>query len=113
LQNISPEVYEASAIDGASSFQQFVYITCPLVWPVTSLVLLLQLIAQFKIFDQVYLLTQGGPYNSTTVVLLYMYRQAFQQNRGGYAAAVAVALVVVMLIISGIQFRAMQGRRSR
>jgi multiple sugar transport system permease protein len=47
------------------------------------------------------------------VVPLYMYRQAFQQNRGGYAAAVAVALVVVMLIISGIQFRAMQGRRSR
>ena len=113
LQNISPDVYEASAIDGATPFQQFIYITCPLVWPVTSLVLLLQLIAQFKIFDQVYLLTQGGPYNSTMVVLLYMYRQAFQQNRGGYAAAVAVALVVIMLIISAIQFRAMQGRRSR
>ena len=113
LQNISPDVYEASAIDGANAFQQFVYITCPLIWPVTSLVLLLQLIAQFKIFDQVYLLTQGGPYNSTTVVLLYMYRQAFQQNRGGYAAAVAVALVVIMLIISGIQFRALQGRRSK
>jgi multiple sugar transport system permease protein len=113
LQNISPDVYEASSIDGANSFQQFIYITCPLVWPVTSLVLLLQLIAQFKIFDQVYLLTQGGPYNSTMVVLLYMYRQAFQQNRGGYAAAVAVALVVIMLIISAIQFRAMQGRRAK
>jgi multiple sugar transport system permease protein len=113
LQNISPDVYEASAIDGASSFQQFIYITCPLIWPVTSLVLLLQLIAQFKIFDQVYLLTQGGPYNSTVVVLLYMYRQAFQQNRGGYAAAVAVALLVVMLIGSAIAFRLMQGKRSK
>jgi multiple sugar transport system permease protein len=113
LQNISPEIYEASAIDGANSFQQFVNITCPLVWPVTSLVLLLQLIAQFKIFDQVYLLTQGGPYNSTLVVLLYMYRQAFQLNHGGYAAAVAVALVVIMLIISAIGFRLMQGRRSQ
>jgi multiple sugar transport system permease protein len=113
LQNISPDVYEASAIDGATPFQQFIYITCPLIWPVTSLVLLLQLIAQFKIFDQVYLLTQGGPYNSTTVVLLYMYRQAFQQNRGGYAAAVAVALLVVMLIGTAIAFRAMQGRRSK
>jgi multiple sugar transport system permease protein len=113
LQNISPDVYEASAIDGASSFQQFIYITCPLIWPVTSLVLLLQLIAQFKIFDQVYLLTQGGPYNSTIVVLLYMYRQAFQQNRGGYAAAVAVALLVVMLIGSAIAFRLMQGKRSK
>ena len=113
LQNISPEIYEASAIDGANSLQQFIYITCPLVWPVTSLVLLLQLIAQFKIFDQVYLLTQGGPYNSTMVVLLYMYQQAFQQNRGGYAAAVAVALVVIMLIVSAIQFQLTRGRRSK
>ena len=113
LQNISPDVYEASSIDGASAFQQFIYITCPLIWPVTSLVLILQLIAQFKIFDQVYLLTQGGPYNSTMVVLLYMYRQAFQQNRGGYASAVAIALVVIMLVISAIQFRALQGRRSK
>ena len=113
LQNISRDVYEASSIDGASAFQQFLYITCPLMWPVTSLVLILQLIAQFKIFDQVYLLTQGGPYNSTMVVLLYMYRQAFQQNRGGYASAVAIALVVIMLIISAIQFRVLQGRRSK
>ena len=113
LQNISPDVYEASSIDGANAFQQFIHITFPLMWPVTSLVLVLQLIAQFKIFDQVYLLTQGGPYNSTTVVLLYMYRQAFQQNRGGYASAVAIVLVVIMLIISAIQFRVLQGRRKK
>ena len=74
---------------------------------------LLQLIAQFKIFDQVYLLTQGGPYNSTVVVLLYMYRQAFQQNRGGYAAAVAMALVIIMLIGTAVAFQAMRGRRSK
>ena len=110
LQNISPDLYEAAAIDGANAFQRFISITCPLVWPVTSLVLILQLIAQFKIFDQVYLLTQGGPYNSTMVVLLYMYRQAFQQNRGGYASAVAIVLVVIMLLISALQFRLLQGR---
>jgi multiple sugar transport system permease protein len=113
LQNISSDVYEAASIDGANTFQQFINITCPLIWPVTSLVLVLQLIAQFKIFDQVYLLTQGGPYNSTMVVLLYMYRQAFQQNRGGYASAVAIVLVVIMLLISAIQFRLLQGRRSK
>jgi multiple sugar transport system permease protein len=112
LQNISSEVYEAASIDGANAFQQFISITCPLIWPVTSLVLVLQLIAQFKIFDQVYLLTQGGPYNSTMVVLLYMYRQAFQLNRGGYASAVAIVLVVIMLLISAIQFRLLRGRRS-
>jgi multiple sugar transport system permease protein len=111
LQNISPDVYEAASIDGANAFEQFINITCPLIWPVTSLVLVLQLIAQFKIFDQVYLLTLGGPYNSTMVVLLYMYRQAFQQNRGGYASAVAIALVVIMVLISAIQFRLLQGKR--
>jgi multiple sugar transport system permease protein len=113
LQNISPEVYEAASIDGANAFQQFISITCPLIWPVTSLVLVLQLIAQFKIFDQVYLLTQGGPYNSTMVVLLYMYGQAFQLNRGGYASAVAIALVAIMLLVSAIQFRLLQGGRSK
>jgi multiple sugar transport system permease protein len=113
LQNISPDLYEAAALDGANAFQQFISITCPLIWPVTSLVLILQLIAQFKIFDQVYLLTQGGPYNSTVVVLLYMYRQAFQQNRGGYASAVAIVLVLIMLVISALQFRLLQGRRTK
>jgi multiple sugar transport system permease protein len=113
LQNISPDLYEAAALDGANALQQFINITCPLIWPVTSLVLVLQLIAQFKIFDQVYLLTQGGPYNSTVVVLLYMYRQAFQLNRGGYASAVAIVLVMIMLMISAIQFRLLQGRLTK
>lgn len=113
LQNISRDLYEAAALDGANAFQQFISITCPLIWPITSLVLILQLIAQFKIFDQVYLLTQGGPYNSTVVVLLYMYRQAFQQNRGGYASAVAIVLVMIMLVISALQFRLLQGRRTK
>jgi multiple sugar transport system permease protein len=113
LQNISPDLYEAAALDGANALQQFINITCPLIWPVASLVLVLQLIAQFKIFDQVYLLTQGGPYNSTVVVLLYMYRQAFQLNRGGYASAVAIVLVVIMFMISAIQFRLLQGRRTK
>lgn len=105
LQNIPIDLYEAAALDGANGTQRFFRITCPLIWPVMSLVLVLQLILQFKIFDQVYLLTRGGPYNSTTVVLFYMYRQAFQQNRGGYASAVAIALVVIITIVSALQFR--------
>jgi multiple sugar transport system permease protein len=111
LQNIPIDLYEAAALDGANTFQRFVSITCPLIWPVTSLVLVLQLILQFKIFDQVYLLTFGGPYNSTMVVLFYMYREAFQQNRGGYAAAVAIALVVVIILVSALQFRLLNTRR--
>ncbi|HYY29583.1 MAG TPA: sugar ABC transporter permease [Chthoniobacterales bacterium] len=111
LQNIPIDLYEAAALDGANTFQRFVSITCPLIWPVTSLVLVLQLILQFKIFDQVYLLTFGGPYNSTMVVLFYMYREAFQQNRGGYAAAVAIALVLVIILVSALQFRLLNTRR--
>jgi len=112
LQNIPNEYYEAAALDGASGWQRFWFVTCPLIWPVMSLVLILQLIAQFKIFDQVYLLTQGGPFNSTIVVLLYMYRQAFSQNRGGYAAAVAVILVLIITLASLLQFRILRIRRS-
>jgi len=113
LQNIPSEYYEAAALDGANNFQRFLFVTCPLIWPVTSLVLILQLILQFKIFDQVYLLTVGGPQNSTTVVLLYMYREAFQQNRGGYASAVAMALVVIILVVSFVQARALRVRSVR
>lgn len=113
LQNIPSEYYEAAALDGANQFQRFLFVTCPLIWPVTSLVLILQLILQFKIFDQVYLLTVGGPQNSTTVVLLYMYREAFQQNRGGYASAVAMALVVIILVVSFVQARALRVKSVR
>jgi multiple sugar transport system permease protein len=112
LQNIPIDLYEAAALDGANVLQKFLFITCPLIWPVASLVLILQLILQFKIFDQVYLLTFGGPYNSTMVVLFYMYRQAFQQNRGGYAAAVAIVLVAVIIVVSALQFRLLNRRRT-
>jgi multiple sugar transport system permease protein len=112
LQNIPQEYYEAAALDGAGSFHRFLHITCPLIWPVGSLVLVLQLILQFKIFDQIYLLTVGGPSNSTVVVLLYMYRQAFLQGRGGYAAAIAMMLVLIIIVASLIQFRVLRIRRS-
>ena len=110
LQNISRDVYEASSIDGASAFQQFIYITCPLMWPVTSLVLILQLIAQFKIFDQVYLFDAGRALqlHDGRAALICIARH-FSRIAACYASAVAIALVVIMLIISAIQFRALQG----
>jgi len=113
LQNIPAELYEASALDGANGLQRFLFITCPLIWPVASLVLILQLILQFKIFDQVYLLTHGGPYNSTVVVLFYMYSEAFQLNRGGYGATIAVVLVVIIIAVSAGQFRLLNPGRSK
>ena len=113
LQNISADLYEASALDGANALQRFLFITCPLIWPVASLVLILQLILQFKIFDQVYLLTHGGPYNSTVVVLFYMYSEAFQLNRGGYGATIAVVLVIIIIAVSALQFRLLNLGRSK
>ena len=89
LRNIPTELYEAAALDGATPRQRFWRVTWPLLWPVTALVLTLQLILQLKIFDQVYLMSDGGPFNSSYVLLLQLYREAFQLNHGGYASAVA------------------------
>ena len=105
LQGIGKDYYEAASLDGATNLQNFRFITWPLLWPVTALVLTLQLIAQLKIFDQVYLLTGGGPFNSTIVTLQYMYNEAFQNFNGGYSSAIAVALFVIILVFSLVQVR--------
>ncbi|PYE85894.1 carbohydrate ABC transporter permease [Pseudoroseicyclus aestuarii] len=113
LRNIPTELYEASALDGATKRQQFFKVTWPLLWPVTALVLTLQLILQLKIFDQVYLLSQGGPFNSSYVLLMLVYREAFQLNHGGYASAVALVLFLLIVVVSVLQFQLLRlgGRR--
>lgn len=113
LQGISKEYYEAASLDGANGLQIFRYVTWPLLWPITTLVLTLQLIAQLKIFDQVYLLTEGGPFNSTIVTLLYMYRQAFQRFDGGYASTIAMVLFILILGTSILQYWFLRGRGQR
>lgn len=113
LRNIPKELHEAAALDGAKPRQRFWRVTWPLLWPVTALVLTLQLILQLKLFDQVYLLSGGGPFNSSYVLLLLVYREAFQLNHGGYASAVALVLFVVILVVSVLQFQLLRavGRR--
>jgi len=112
LRNIPSELYEAAALDGATPRQRFWRVTWPLLWPVTVLVLTLQLILQLKLFDQIYLMTQGGPFNSSYVLLLLVYREAFQLNNGGYGATVAIVLVVIIAVISVLQFQVLRiGRR--
>ena len=113
LRNISQDIYDASSLDGASGWQTFRHITWPLIWPVTALVLTIQLILQLKIFDQIYLFTQGGPFNSTYVMVQYIYKAAFQLNRGGYAATVAVALFAVIVIVSVLQYQVLRVRGAR
>ena len=112
LRNISPEIYDAASVDGAGRWRKFWSITWPLIWPVTVLVLTFQLIIQLKIFDQVYLLTQGGPFNSTYVVVQYIYKQAFTLNHGGYGATVGLFLFVMIAALSVIQLLVLRTRGS-
>jgi multiple sugar transport system permease protein len=112
LRNIPRDLHEAASLDGATRGQRFRRVTWPLLWPVTALVLTLQLILQLKLFDQVYLLSQGGPFNSSYVLLLMVYREAFQLNHGGYASAVAFVLFAVIATLSVLQFQLLRiGRR--
>ena len=114
LRSIPVEIYEAAALDSASRWTTFRRITWPRLWPVTSLVFTIQLIAQLKIFDQVYLFSQGGRPNDNMVLVYYVFQRAFQQDQGGRAAAVAVTLFVLVVVVSVLQFQLLRlagGRR--
>jgi len=103
LRNIPAELYEAAALDGARGFALFRTITWPALRPVVSTALILQLIASLKVFGQTYILTSGGPFNTTRVALHYMYETAFTQSDAGYAAAVAMAFVAIVIVLSLLQ----------
>src|SRR6185437_2219784 len=114
LRNISPELYEAARLDGAGAWTQFRAITWPLIWPVTALVLTIQLILEIKLFDQLYLVSRGGQVDATLVFVQYIYSLGFQKDQGGYAATVAVALFVLVMALSVLQFQALRaGSRCR
>ena len=113
LQDVPREVYEAAAVDGASAWQQIKSITIPLLAPTTGLVVLLQIIASLKIFDQVYLMTSGGPGISTEVVLGLVTNTAFTDYRVGAAAAASVLLFIVILLVTLVRevIERAQGKR--
>lgn len=110
LRNISSEIYEAAALDGATRWQLFSRITWPLIWPVTILVLTIQLILQFKIFDQIYLFGNGGRTDATMGMVQLIFRNAFQKNQGGYGATVAVVLFAIIVIFSVLQYQLLRAR---
>ncbi len=108
LRAIPQEVYEAASLDNATRWTTFRRVTWPLLWPVTSLVLTIQLIVQLKIFDQVYLFSTGGRPNDNLVMVYYIFQRAFQSDQGGRAAAVAVVLFVMVIIVSVLNFQLMR-----
>lgn len=104
LQGVPEELHEAAAIDGAKAFTRFRTITLPLLSPASLFLAVWLSINAFQLFDEVYLTTRGGPLHSTTVIVYYLFDQAFQQFNAGYAAALAYVLFMVILVITFIQF---------
>lgn len=100
LQSIPKEVYEAASIDGANSLEKFVRVTLPLLRPVHMYVLLVGLVSTLQTFTEVYVMTQGGPINSTTVVGLLIYKTAFDYMDMGYASAMSFVVGTIIMLAS-------------
>jgi multiple sugar transport system permease protein len=113
LRAIPAEIYEAAALDNAGRWTTFRRVTWPLIWPITALVLTIQLILQLKIFDQVYLFSTGGRPNDNLVLVYYIFQRAFQSDQGGRAAAIAVVLFAVVVIVSVFNFQLVRMSRGR
>ncbi len=105
LQGVPRYLYEAAMLDGASSLQQFWYITRPALRTTTFFVSLMSLIGAFQLFDQAYVMTQGGPGYATTTAVYQIYNNGFQQLRMGYASAQAFVLAAAILVISMVNLR--------
>ena len=109
LQNIPRHLYEAAEIDGAGPWREFWSITLPLLRPTMLLVLVIQIIASFQVFGQVFVMTTGGPGDSTRTVIQYVYESAFVSQRLGEGSAAAWLLFLIIMVFSLIQFRLFSG----
>lgn len=103
LQGLPTVYYEAAQIDGARPWQVFRYITLPLLRPTMGMVIILTMISAFKVFTPVHIMTQGGPLNSTKLLVYYIYENAFSFLKMGYASAMAVILFGIILVLAVIQ----------
>ena len=105
LKGIPVTLYEAASIDGANWWSRFWRITLPLLTPALFFNLIIAIIGAFQVFTQAFIMTEGGPNYSTLFYLLYLYRNAFENFRMGYASAMAWALFIIILIFTAVQFR--------
>jgi multiple sugar transport system permease protein len=105
LQNISTSYYEAADIDGANSWKKFWNITLPLLTPTTFFVTIISLINSFQVFDQVMIMTEGGPGGATNVLVQNIYNHAFRYFEMGYASAMSWILFIVIFVITLIQMK--------
>lgn len=110
LQNISPEIYDAARIDGARPWQLLFYITIPLLRPTLLFVLVADVSINFLLFAPIFMLTQGGPADSTNVLMYEAYKSGFIFGDMGRAMAIIVVVVAILLVIVGLQFRLLNGK---
>ena len=103
IMGISKDLYEAAKVDGATSIQQFFKITLPMLKPITYLVVTLGIIWSFQVFDLAYLMTGGGPGRATVTLVMGIYNAAFKQYKMGYACAMAMLLLLIVVIINAIE----------
>ncbi len=103
LQEIPDDLYEASNVDGANALQQFFYITLPQLRNTTIFVILSTTILAFKLFDQVKVMTEGGPQNASMTTMLYVIEQGWGQLKVGYAASISVVFFIIVLLVSILQ----------
>ena len=109
LQSIPDDLYEAAALDGATPGQTFRYVTLPLLRPSLSLAMILCVTGSLLAFDQFFILTKGAPDNSTVTVVQVIYREAFQRQNLGTAAALSVIVLAALLVLNALQFRFLRG----
>lgn len=112
LQNIPGQVYEAAFVDGATPIQIFRKITIPLLRPTTFFVITLGLIGTFQVFDQIYIISSGGPANTTLTIAFLVFRSGFNDQRMGLAAATAIVLFVIIFLFTLLQRRITGGDRA-
>lgn len=105
LQGIPQDLYEAGGIDGATGWNSFWYITLPLLRRAMLFVVVLSTINAFKLFTPVYVMTEGGPADSTQTLVFYIFQSAFRYFKMGYASALSFLLLVLVVILAAIQFR--------
>ena len=110
LQDVPNELREASAIDGASGLQIFWNVVVPHLRPALSLVITLEVIAAFRVFSQLYIMTQGGPANASTSIIFYIYSTGFRNRDLGYASALSMLLFLTILVMTLIQLRLIRER---
>ena len=112
LQTIPESMYEAGRMDGASEPRMFRSITVPLLRPILALVLIITVVGSFQVFDTVAIATRGGPVDSSRVLQYYIYDVAFGRFQFGYASAMSVALLIVLAVITFVQYRVTRAKES-